>query len=367
MPAEPTTQSSNAPTEPKPKTDQGSHPQKSPAQVSDADAASQLLDKLRQLQTSPFILYLLKLRPGTLQRTETGSLLYSLFQQHGLRWPMGRDFFRRVSNHANEIRPIAPDFYTVDFKRDKAVDAFRAELIARRERNKGEPFMHLGAFMPFCFQCLKSQSAGKAFGKSLFFCFATPEDGVIMIHKILSAGGYQLGNIFYHLSQVYEHRIDATMLASPRSVDNRLTYIMLDWEVYEGRVQGRLSHDELRDLCLSFPDWFCGEMYRLGFVDSDAFLTGEICPIRTRCVHAHCTGADTPRPQPFSSRRAGRPQATTSTSTRSISSSSALGCRPRTSPQSAPRSSGRTPRTWPVARRTRTSRRSTTPRSARRG
>ena len=56
-------------------------------------------------------------------------------------------------------------------------------------------------------------------------------------------------------------------------VGNRLAYIMLDWEVYEGRLGGRLTRDEIAAQCLSFPAWFCAQLFAHGFVDADRVVT----------------------------------------------------------------------------------------------
>jgi len=209
-------------------------------------------------------------------------MLLELCQRFEVKLPLGPYFFTTVHQMTEEVEPITPDFFTVAFRREDAIEMFKTELHKRRSQNPGDPLLYFGALMPFCFQSLPSRSKGKTGGAKLFFVFANPEDGLIMIHRILSFGGYQMRNTFYEFTQIYELGTDCDIKIAPGAsngkVDGRIAYIILDWEVYEGRVQGRLSHQELRDLCLSFPDWFCAELYRLGLVKHDDMLTGE-CPV----------------------------------------------------------------------------------------
>jgi hypothetical protein len=153
--------------------------------------------------------------------------------------------------------------------------------------------------MPFCFQCLrpKSEKNKCAFSGSLFFIFSTLEDGLRMIHMILGSGYYTHEGVRHEFSQVYEHRLGSQFFSpdarhefsqvyehrlgsqffSPdaQCKSNRLAYILIDWEVEESRLGGRMTRSELQTLCLEFPLWFYKRMTELRLVDDDAFVTGK--------------------------------------------------------------------------------------------
>jgi hypothetical protein len=230
--------------------------------ANDAEIAAMMVAEARRLHTSPSILFLLRLPMPTLRSTTIGTLLVALCQRLSVQLPLGPDFFREIHRLMDSIQPVTPDFFKVAYKRDNAIEEFRAELLARKRKEPQERLLYLGAHMPFCFQSLPSRSQGKIRGRNLFFVFANPEDGIRTIHRILFDGGYRFGDAFHHFTQVYEIAPDVAIDPSLSEEDNRLAYMFLDWEVYESRVNGRLSHAELRELCLAFPDWFCGELYR---------------------------------------------------------------------------------------------------------
>jgi hypothetical protein len=252
-------------------------------------AAETMLDRLARCHSSPTLLFLLNLRESTLERTEAGSMLLALCKELGVRPDQDRLFFRSVQQRIATVAPICPEFHTVNRKKDDAVSEFRELLHRRRALPDSDPFDCLGAFMPFCFQCLKSkpQNAARA-SSSLFFCYATPEDAIIQMHDIMRTGSYRHGEVVFYFTQVYEHRLGVSLRCpAPEPVhDNRLAYIMLDWEVYEGRLGGRLSHEEVARLCLSFPAWFCAQLFARGFVDSDRVVTA-VLKQKSRPVDGH--------------------------------------------------------------------------------
>ena len=239
-------------------------------------AADAMLARLSLCHSSPTLLFLLNLRKSTLERTETGSMLLDLCAELGVALEQPRPFFRVVQHRISTMDPICPDFHSVSRRKDDAVSDFREQLRQRRASPGADPFDYFGAFMPFCFQCLKSkpQNAAKGSSSSLFFCFATPEDAIIQMHDIMRTGSYRHDEVVFYFTQVYEHRLGVSFRSQEPIQDNRLAYIMLDWEVYEGRLDGRLTHDEAAQLCLSFPAWFCAQLFNRGFVDADRVVTG---------------------------------------------------------------------------------------------
>jgi hypothetical protein len=159
------------------------------------------------------------------------------------------------------------------------IEKFKKEILRRRNKAKtAEPFAFMGALMPFCFQCLrpKSEKNTHSFSGSLFFIFSSLEHGLRMIIDILNSGSYMHGGKLHEFSQVYEHRLGNRFLSdSADSVkDNRLSYLILDWEVEESRFEGRMSRDEIQALCMRFPLWFYKRMWNLHLVDDDAYVTG---------------------------------------------------------------------------------------------
>ena len=59
-----------------------------------------------------------------------------------------------------------------------------------------------------------------------------------------------------------------------KSLENRLGYIMLDWEIQESKLIGRLTREEIQGLCREFPLWFYQQMHDKLLVDPDTFVTG---------------------------------------------------------------------------------------------
>lgn len=258
------------------------------AELDGAVAASLMLSRLGLCQTSPTVLYWLNLRPSTLARTEFGTVLLDLCKQLGVKLNPNQEFFKAVHTASMNLTAITPSFFTVDFKKDTAIRKFAAELQRRRayDANK-DPFAYLGALMPFCFQCLCPKSSDKtkhAFSGSLFFIYSTMEDGLRAILRILSTGTYINAEGGCHLfSQVYEHRLGSRFLslddASIQCKDNRLAYILIDWEVEESRIGGRMSRSNLQELSMRFPLWFYRRMLELGIVENDAHVTGLATPL----------------------------------------------------------------------------------------
>ena len=260
------------------------------------EAARLLLEILDRCRSSPLCLFWLKLPVEILGETEIGHLLIALCKYHQISLNLDRSFFEWVQERAQQFEKVDPDFFTVASKRDDAIENYKAMLASRRSQMRGEPFAYLSAVMPFCFQARKKDMGKKNYNDSLFFCFAHAEDGVRAMKKILSEGGYlweQAGSrTFYHLMQIYEHRYDIPLLPNSKRA-NRLSYMMIDWEIMEGQMHGRFSHSELRHLCAGFPDWFVSELQRLGFLNRNQPLTGIVLSF----VFVYFSGAADIRPR----------------------------------------------------------------------
>ena len=245
------------------------------------EAARALAARLRDCKTSPTVLFWLKLRRATLSQTELGTLLLKLCDDLSITTAyLGPIFFQAVTELSRNLHPICPDFYSVDGKKAEAIEKFKKQLCQRRAlEGCGDPYHLMGALMPFCFQCLcpKSDMTTHAFAGALFFIFATPEDGLRMILKIYqNKGAYDYNGDVRVFTQVYEHRIGANFLGGDvKGAENRLAYIMLDWEIEESKLQNRLTGEQIKKLCADFPLWFYKQMHDKLLVDHDAFVTGK--------------------------------------------------------------------------------------------
>ena len=245
------------------------------------DAAEALAARLKGCKTSLTVLFWLKLRRTTLSQTELGILLLKLCDDLSISTAsLGPRFFQAVTELSRDLKPICPDFYSVDWEKAGAIERFKKELCQRRAlEGCGDPYHLMGALMPFCFQCLcpKSAMTTNAFAGALFFVFATPEDGLRMILKIYkNKGAYKYNGDVRVFSQVYEHRIGVNLLGGDvKGAENRLAYIMLDWEIEESKLQNRLTGEQIKKLCADFPLWFYKQMHDKLLVDHDAFVTGK--------------------------------------------------------------------------------------------
>jgi hypothetical protein len=245
-------------------------------------AAQTLLARLDSCHTSPTVLYWLQLRKKTLSNTELGSELLRLCCELDVKSSPNADFFHVVNKAVGDFRPATSSFFCVDFKKDVVIAKYTKELQKRRAKaSTSEPFAFMGGLMPFCFQCLrpKSEKNSHAFSGSLFFIFSSLEHGLRMIIDILSSGAYMHAGKLHEFSQVYEHRLGNRFLSDnvdSAVKDNRLSYLILDWEVEESRFDGRMSRDEIQSLCMEFPLWFYKRMHELHLVDEDAFVTGVL-------------------------------------------------------------------------------------------
>jgi hypothetical protein len=244
------------------------------------NAAIALVNRLKSCKTSPTVLFWLKLRKQTLEQTELGTFLLKLcYEMRVDAANLDPSFFQEVTKVSHELKPVCPDFFVVDPLKLNAIDRFRDQLRRRRAMEScGDQYHYMGAHMPFCFQCLcpKSAATTNAFAGALFFIFAAPEDGLRAILKIVRGDGlYHHRDSVRVFSQVYEHRIGAGFLSSGgKSLENRLGYIMLDWEIQESKLIGRLTREEIRRLCMEFPLWFYQQMHDKLLVDPDTFVTG---------------------------------------------------------------------------------------------
>ena len=248
-----------------------------------ANAANALVNRLKSCKTSPTALFWLKLRKQTLEQTEVGSFLLRLCHELRINAAnLDQTFFQTVTQLTFDLSPVCPDFFVVDPLKLNAIDRFREELRRRRAMEGcGDAYHYMGAHMPFCFQCLCPKSAAtttNAFAGALFFIFAAPEDGLRAILEIVRGSGrFDHRGSVRTFSQVYEHRIGASFLtAGGKSLENRLGYIMLDWEIQESKLVGRLTREEIQGLCSEFPLWFYRQMHDKLLVDPDTFVTGAL-------------------------------------------------------------------------------------------
>ena len=251
-------------------------------------AARLLLARLAQCKTSPTVLFWLKLRPKILEETELGSALLRLCDELCVVRSPNSDFFRFVKTESEKekLAPVSPSFFVVFPKKKLAIENFRMELYKRKIIEGGsDPFMFMGALMPFCFQCLCQKTDDTIYApRALFFIYANPEDGMRMMLKVFRERKYTLEDgTVYRFTQIYEHRLGSSFKFTPgpkipnpvqERMDNRLACILLDWEVEEEKLEGRLSREEIRALSEQFPTWFYKQLHDKHLVDSKSYITG---------------------------------------------------------------------------------------------
>lgn len=246
--------------------------------------AKKLMHRLREARTSPTVLYYLRLPSHVLARTELGELLLGLCDEcHvDVRTPPDHEFFAEVNKQVAAMSRIPGSFFIVDRVKDQAIARYRESLLARRRKHADDPYMYMGGSMPFCFQTLRDRTEhSDERSESLFVIHSSPEEGLHQAVDMLAQGQfyYDKENTCVRVSQVYEHRLHDHFIAAeqPSQVPkNRLGYIMIDWEVKESEVRGRLTPAQLGALYEEFPRWFYDAMLRDNHVARDAVVTATV-------------------------------------------------------------------------------------------
>jgi hypothetical protein len=250
------------------------------------EAAERLIARLAECKTSPTILFWLRLRSELLDSTELGNALLRMCRDLNVVQSPNPHFFIFLKEKTSALAPIAPSFFVVSAKKLEAVQNFREELRRRRILDgAGDPVMYLGGFMPFCFQCLCAKEDGSQFpAKSLFFIYATPEDGMRKMLDIFRCGKYVHCSRVYTFTQVYEHRlgngfapISSVGISAPlvERKDNRVACILLDWEARRKQFEGRITDEEIQALCAGFPEWFYKRLHALNYLEKYSHTSGE--------------------------------------------------------------------------------------------
>jgi len=225
-----------------------------------------LARRLAASHTSPAVAYFLaKLPQSTLQSTTLGQLLVHLAGEMGIS-KFDSDFVSQVKAYAQSAPPPPDGFYEYAHRKKEALEKFQKTLKRKREEAKDDYHAYLGAFMPFVVQFLKprpEKGEDRApHSGSLFFVFSTYELGVKTCLDILRRGFQQTVNfqtVTTVFTQLYEIRVPNSMLADRNN--DRLAYMILDWEVEEHKLRGedgspRLSRYDVDQLRLAFPLWF---------------------------------------------------------------------------------------------------------------
>jgi hypothetical protein len=116
--------------------------------------------------------------------------------------------------------------------------------------------------MPTCFQTLRGRSDGGAseHSDSLFVVHSCPEAALRHAEELLRHGECVFNCQVIPVMQVYEFRLPHPMVSE--QANNRLGYIIVDWEVKESEVAGRLTREQLEQLCEEFPLWLYQRMHR---------------------------------------------------------------------------------------------------------
>jgi hypothetical protein len=240
-------------------------------------AARALLRCLEKAHTSPTVLYLLSLPVRVLKKTELGLLLMELCVAKNVVFEFDHDFFEEVAKAAAPLKPVSESFFRMEKSKEKAIQRFRDELRKRRAAEPSNRFLYAGASMPTCFQTLRGLSDSPEEGHpkehtdSLFVVHSSPEAALRHAEELLRKGCCVFNSQVIPVMQVYEFRLPHPMLSEQDN--NRLGYLIVDWEVKESEVAGRLTREELEELCEEFPLWLYQQMEKRGHVERRAVVT----------------------------------------------------------------------------------------------
>jgi hypothetical protein len=266
-------------------------------QLTGADAARVLLDRMARIRTSPTVLFWLRVRGPTLRTLELGGALLRLCEELNVdAWGLGDDFFRAVRDEAAATVTVAPDVFYAATKKTDCILGFQAAVLRARRANGGAERYHLlGAAMPFCYQLMRgyySAKHDKHLKASLFLMFAAPEDGMSAIADLLRDGNRwrEPSGHTSVFTEIIEQRWGARE-RDPDAVDNRLSYLITDWEAYRLHARGRLSDAQMVERMEAFPLWFYRRLLALGFVAPDAVVTA-VFKDKSRPVTAKDGAAD---------------------------------------------------------------------------
>lgn len=243
--------------------------------LSGSKAARALIRRLEKACTSPTVLFYLALPFRVLKKVEMGQLLIDLCAELNVALPFDSDFFLQIEKASRPLKPIAGSFFRIEKSKDKAIQSFRAELARRRAKSPKDKYLYMGACMPTCFQTLRGRSdAHKEHSDSLFVVHSCPETAFHHAVELLRAGECAFSQQVIPVMQVYEMRLhDAFLSEQPH---NRLGCIIVDWEVKESEVAGRLDREQLAALCDEFPLWLYQRMHALKHVDHRAVVTAVV-------------------------------------------------------------------------------------------
>ena len=246
-------------------------------------AASVLLDRLVRVRTSPTVLFWLRLRPSTLKPLELGGALLRLCEELGVDAPnLGESFFEAVREAAEATACVAPDVFFASPKKDECIRGYQETLaLARRKCADRDRYHLLGGAMPFCYQLMReyfSTRLKKKLMASLFLMFAAPEDGMNAISDLLR-GDNRWVDPHSGYPSVYPQVIEQRWGARERdveAVDNRLSYLITDWEAYRLHAEGRLSDRQMTERMEAFPLWFYQQLVLLRLVSPSAVVVAVL-------------------------------------------------------------------------------------------
>ena len=242
-----------------------------------AEAAQALCERLLSLSTSLSYLFLLKLRRDTLSRTDVGGALLELCDELRINpyW-LNDQFYAEVERvmalPSTQAFAMLHPLFCVRKHKDPCIDEYyRIVKNARRTSAVRSPFNLLGALMPFSFQIMGSVFSlkqEKTVMIACFFMYATPEEGMRRIVRLFR-DNYRFdtpwGEANYY-QQIIEQRFGGRE-GSHGAMDNRLSYLIVDWEVFQSKVGDRLTHEELQARMREAPQWFYDRIFAARFVD----------------------------------------------------------------------------------------------------
>jgi hypothetical protein len=242
-----------------------------------AEAAGLLFDRFLSISTSPSYLFLLKLRCSTIMDTDFGGGLLELCDELCIDVTrLNPAFFaeveRRIALQGSGRYDFLHNVCVCEKKKKDCVRKYYEKVHAARLASANrDKFNLLGAYMPFSFQIMGSFYSLREDREVIvacFFMFSSPEEGMRKIVQL-----YQKG--YAHTStsgetntypQIIEQRFGGRA-GNFAAMDNRLSYLIVDWEVLGSKVGGRLTHDQLQERMREAPLWFYRQILALGYVD----------------------------------------------------------------------------------------------------
>ena len=257
------------------------------------EAAQVLCERLLSLSTSLSYLFLLKLRRETLDRADVGGALLELCDDlrvdpHRLSAQFYAEVERIMALPSTTAFAMLHPLFSIKKHKDPCIqEYYRLIGNARRTSCVRSRFNLLGALMPFSFQIMGSVYSlkqEKAVMIACFFMYATPEEGMRRIVQLFK-DNYRFDTPWCetnYYQQIIEQRFGGRE-SQHGAMDNRLSYLIVDWEVLQSKMGDRLAHDEVQARMREAPLWFYRQILEAKFVDPTTTVR-ILLKNKSRCV-----------------------------------------------------------------------------------